>query len=115
MAIDFACNTVTVDELLTCSFNLTKGELLIFTYFMNNPKSLTIKEIGSAVSMERSGAQKAVKKLVDAGLLEKRQVNNERGGFYYRYYIADKEDIKKRILELIDSWSSKAKNAVHNI
>jgi predicted transcriptional regulator len=115
MAIDFACNTVSINELLSCSFSLTKGELSILNLFLRNSSPLTIKEIGTKLSMERSGAQKAVKRLVEMNLLEKRQINNQRGGFFYRYHLAEKDSIKIRISDLIDSWSSKAKQSVENI
>jgi predicted transcriptional regulator len=115
MAIDFACNTVSVNELLTCSFSLTKGELNILNLFLRENNALTIKEISSRLNMERSGAQKAVKRLVEINLLEKRQINNQRGGFFYRYYLADKDSIRKRIEELIESWTVKAKETVQNL
>ena len=115
MNIDFACKTISVEELLVCSFNLNKTDLKILKFFLKYNKSVTVKELSSFLKLERSGVQKSIIHLVDKNLVERRQVNNERGGFFYRYSLKDKNELKKDILFLLENWCSKAKRTVEKL
>ncbi len=113
--IDFACKTISVEELLVCSFNLNKTDLKILKFFLKYNKSVTVKELSSFVKLERSGVQKSIIHLVEKGLVERRQINNERGGFFYRYSLKDKEELKNTILSLLENWCSKAKRTIERL
>ena len=113
--IDFACRTITVEELLVCSFNLNKTDLKILKYFLKTNGNFTVKELSDKLKLERSGVQKSIVHLVDKKILIRRQVNNERGGFFYRYSLKDKNEFKKQILFLLENWCSKAKKTIERI
>lgn len=97
-----------MDDLLRCSFGLTKTELSLLKHYLQHPGTMTVKELSERLSLERSGVQKAISTLVEKGLVERRQVNNDRGGFFYSYALVDREKIADRSARLIEAWSERA-------
>lgn len=113
--IDFTCEDVKTSTLLSCSFNLNKSELHIFEYFFKNRMPRSIQDIASDLKLERSGVQKAIKSLLNKEVLDRRQVNNDAGGYYYRYFMKNRDEIRKLMKSRLDSWYGKAMGTIGNI
>ena len=111
--IDFACRTLSLDDLIKCAFALTRTELTIFKYLVRHPGTpLTTDEIASALGVDVSTVQRAVKKLHDRKVLEKQQRNLGSGGYVFVYVCAEKQRIKAIIEDNLRRFSKKVDQAL---
>ncbi len=108
--IDFACKSIEVEEIIRCSFQLSKTDYEVLVKLMDSEKST--KELAEEMELDRSTVHKSVSKLLDQGLVRRRQYNIKSGGYRYVYTAKDREEIKKKVRSLIENWSSSAKKAV---
>jgi len=110
--ISFACKDILLEDLIKCSFDLTKTDYSVFMFLIENPGEFPVGDLGKIMKLERSTVQKAIKTLVARNLVARRQVNLGGGGYQFYYSVKDKEKIKKRINIIIDGWHSKVKDAI---
>lgn len=94
--IDFTCKKVTLKDLVQCNYNLNDSEYQIFSQLVMSKRGLSVKEIVDKVDKDRTTVQKILIKLLNRGLLMKRQVNLDRG-FMFVYFSKNKEEIVKEI------------------
>lgn len=110
----FACKKIDLQDIICCSFDLSRSEYLLFQYLLNiNEENLPLKEIAKDMKKDRSSIQKAMKKLVEKKLVIRRQQNLEKGGYIFLYTIAHKDLIKKRLLFIIDKWCNAVKAEIN--
>jgi predicted transcriptional regulator len=102
--ISFACKNVQLQDIVMCSFELNKTEYALLLFMLKNEDQLTIQEIATKTSFERSTVQKAIAKLLSKELVERRQFNLSSGGYHFVYEIADKDVIKERISKIVEGW-----------
>ncbi|MDK2849880.1 MAG: hypothetical protein PWP03_157 [Candidatus Woesearchaeota archaeon] len=95
-----------------CSYGLGRGEYKIFEFMLRLKEPKTIKEIAEMIGKERTTVQKAITKLLEKGLVKRRQMNLSTGGYVFVYFMEDKERIKKEIKEIIKSWCEDAMRAI---
>ncbi len=112
--ISFACKSINLQDIVLCSFGITKTEYLVLTNLLKQKKFLSINEISKKMSLERSTVQKAIAKLVLKELVERRQTNLTSGGYRFIYAVIDQETIKKRIRNIVDGWHKNVVKAVNN-
>ncbi len=110
--IDFACKSIKVEELIRCSFQLSKTDYEVLVKLMDSEKDT--KKLAEEMGLDRSTVQKSVSKLRNQGLIKRRQYNLSSGGYRYVYTSKEKEEIKKEVRSLIDKWSSSAKEAIQD-
>lgn len=110
--IRFACREIGFSELIRCSLNMSKAEYRIFIFMVEREKPLKIKEISKALGIDRTSVQKILKKLMEKGMVKRRQKNLEGGGYLYIYSIQKKEEIKEWILQKMEEWMENAKESV---
>lgn len=96
---DLAC-----EDLLECIHGLTELDRACFGVLADADEALTIDEIAARVDRERSTAYRSVHRLLDAGLLEKDQVNYEQGGYYHVYRPVDPDAVADEMAALVDRW-----------
>ena len=75
----------------------------------------TAAEIGKKINLDRTTVQKAIKKLITEELAERIQVNLKERGYTFKYKIANKEEIKKRLFSIIRSWTSAAEKHIKKL
>lgn len=110
--IDFACESIKLEDLIRCSFQISRTDCRVLKKLLDSEKGT--KEISKEMGLDRSTIHKSVTKLMDKELLERRQYNLASGGYRYVYISKEKEEIKNRLENLIDRWSSSAKEAIEN-
>jgi predicted transcriptional regulator len=111
--IDFACRTLSLDDLVKCAFALTRTELGIFKFLVRHQGvAMTTEEIAEPLSLDTSTVQRAVKKLHDRGILRKQQQNLGKGGYVFVYTCVDKQHIKKIIEDNLEQFSKKVDAAL---
>jgi len=113
MAISFACKKIDINDLIKCSFGFSKTEFKVFNFLLGKDKqAYTVVDLADKVNLDRSSVQRALKKLVDKKIVERRAKNLGNGGFLYIYKIFHKEDIKDRLKLNIQNWYKTADNYI---
>ncbi len=102
--ISFACEKISMDDLIKCSFELNKTSYQLMMFLLKKHKFLTINEIATELGLDRTTVQKAMASLMEKRIVEKKQLNLEKGGYVYIYVISGKEDIKKKMVDLLEMW-----------
>ena len=106
--IDFACKKFIIDDVIKCSFGLSKSDLRIFYFLMGSPKEFFIaSDISKKLKLDLSTVQRSLKKLYEKDVLVRRQNNLDTGGYIFIYQIKDRDEISSMILEMIDSWKQR--------
>ena len=99
---DMAC-----EGLLECFHGLTQLDRRVFQELVRAEAPLTIDEIGDAVDRERSTAYRAVQRLLQAGFIQKEQVNYDQGGYYHVYRPTDPETVADDMQRMLNDWYAK--------
>ncbi|MFC7322981.1 helix-turn-helix domain-containing protein [Halorubrum rutilum] len=99
---DMAC-----EGLLECFHGLTQLDRRVFQELVRAEAPLTIDEIGDAVDRERSTAYRAVQRLLQAGFIQKEQVNYDQGGYYHVYRPTDPEQVADDMQRMLNDWYAK--------
>ncbi|NIA03866.1 MAG: helix-turn-helix domain-containing protein [Nitrospiraceae bacterium] len=99
-------------ELFTCSFNISKSEYLVLKNLLRCNREKTIVEISTSLKKERSTVQKSIQTLMKRGLVRRRQLNLDRGGYKYYYSTIDKKELKEKMHKIVDSWVKGVKNSI---
>ena len=111
--IDFACKRFVLDDIIKCSFGLTRAEIGVFRYLMERPSSWFPTEgLAEALGLDLSTVQRAVKKLHGAELVLRDQENREGGGYVFRYRAVGHSFFKKRVMGVLSSWFEKVDSSL---
>lgn len=95
------------EGLLECFHDLKDIDKEIFKLLNERDEPLTVDEIADEVDRERSTAYRAVQRLLQAGFLQKEQVNYEQGGYYHVYKPRDAEEIAREMQRTLNDWYAK--------
>ena len=111
--VDFACTRISIDNIIKCSFGLTKTELEIFRYLVSHKQTqFSTQELSQKLSLDITTIQKAMKKLTSKGILKKDQMNLEHGGYILLYQCIGQENIKKIIMSNFENFSKKVEESL---
>jgi predicted transcriptional regulator len=89
-------------DLMCCAFGLRDCEVTIYSHLKDNP--MTVEDISSVICRDRSTTQRALKSLLDKGLIERDRKLMEKGGYFYIYKSISSEAVRKQILGQLDQW-----------
>jgi len=95
------------EGLLECFHGLKQLDKQIFQELVEAEAPLTIDEIADEVDRERSTAYRAVQRLLQAGFLQKEQVNYDQGGYYHVYRPTDPEKVADDMQRMLNDWYAK--------
>lgn len=95
------------EGLLECFHGLKQLDKEVFQSLVNADEALTVDEIADVVDRERSTAYRAVQRLMQAGFIQKEQVNYEQGGYYHVYRPTDPSQITNNMQRLLNDWYAK--------
>lgn len=113
--INFACKPISEEDIVRCSFGINKTEYYVLMYLLKkNVKDLTVNEIAKGVLLERSGVQKALKGLLEKGLVTRKMKNLENGGYVY-IYSTNKKEVKEKIKSVLKKWVKDAIKSVEEL
>lgn len=108
----FACRKIDFYDIMRCSFALTKTEHKILMHLLKSNSENSITAISKRLSLERSTVQKAVKTLLEKGLIERKQQNLSEGGFRFYYSSIPKKEIKNKLLNSVRDWHSSVERMI---
>jgi predicted transcriptional regulator len=95
------------EGLLECVHGLKQLDRECFTALVEAEDPLTVDEIAEAVARERSTAYRSVQRLLQAGFIQKEQVNYEQGGYYHVYRPNDPDEIADDMQRTLNDWYAK--------
>jgi len=110
--MDFGCKRIDGSELIKCTFGLNKTEHEIFTFLLKSKACLTAAELGKRLDLDRTTIQKAMKKLFEKDLIERRQDNLDNGGYVFFYCIKKKKLIKEKMNSILAEWNNLAQQEI---
>ena len=95
------------EGLLECFHGLKQLDKEVFQTLVNTEEPLTVDEIAEDVDRERSTAYRAVQRLLQAGFIQKEQVNYDQGGYYHVFKPSDPSKIADDMQRLLNDWYAK--------
>jgi len=98
MNVSFACKIFPLDQVLRCTFGLSRAELVALKELLKTDES-TVEELAARLKKDRTTVQRALASMTHAGLVRRRQYNLSGGGYQYAYSSLPKEEIKRRVEE----------------
>jgi predicted transcriptional regulator len=106
--IDFACKKFSIDEVIKCSLALTKADYKTLIHLANNSDDwLSTEDIAKKLKLDITTIQRAVKKLTEKEMINRKQMNLEGGGYTFIYQIKNKKIMREKIMSIIKQWTSK--------
>ncbi len=104
MEISFACKRFSLDQVLKCSFGLTRAEYAVLKALLRRGES-SADVLAKILGKDRTTVQRALASLVKKQVVKRRQYNLSRGGYQY-YYRPERHDLlKERVEEQFRSFS----------
>lgn len=105
-----------LNDVIKCTLNLTKKEMVIFEFFkLNNDDYYTTEDLSREINLDLSTVQRGVKKMALLKIIERKQNNLENGSYLFLYKCKTKADIKFVILERFFEWSAKTKDKLRRL
>lgn len=95
------------EGLLECFHGLKEIDKEVFSLLNESESPLTVDEIGEQIDRERTTAYRSVQRLLQAGFIQKDQINYEQGGYYYVYEPRDAEAIAQELQRTLNDWYAK--------
>jgi predicted transcriptional regulator len=95
------------EGLLECFHGLKQLDKEVFQTLVETDEPLTVDEIADVVDRERSTAYRAVQRLLQAGFIQKEQVNYDQGGYYHVFKPIDPSKIANDMQRLLNDWYAK--------
>lgn len=106
--IDFACKRFDLKEVIKCSMGLTRAEIRILDNLLHDKGGArTTEEVARALKLDLSTVQRGVKRLREKGLVRQSQRNLTGGGYEYAYRIAEKQELRRIIMEVVHGWAKR--------
>jgi predicted transcriptional regulator len=106
--VDFACKELKVEDVIKCALNLTKADLKVMKYFLNETERwVDTDSLSKALKLDISTIQRSVKKLHEKEILQRSQQNLDGGGYVFRYKIHSRAKIKNIMMIVVNSWADR--------
>lgn len=99
LMVDMSCIDLSVEDLLRCSFGLSRLEVTVFMKLLKNKKYVSVSHLSATLGRERSVVQRGLAGLMKKGLAQRDQSNKDRGGYEFLYKAKNKDAIKSSIVE----------------
>lgn len=102
-----------LEELLKTLYNFSPQEATVLTYLCEN--EARIADIAEELGKDRSTVQRYISSLQAANLVSRRSVTTEKGKGRYFVYAVDKEEMKQKVQERLESWAEEKRQAIETI
>ena len=92
------------DEVMACVFGIQGREVRTYLALLERPGS-TVEELAAALDRDRSNVNRALARLLDLDLAERRRRLLDPGGYVYQYTPTPLEVTKARLHAGLDRWA----------
>ena len=110
----FDSKEITCFEIIKAAYALSENELEIMMC-IKNIQPVDIKGIAEIIPKDRATISRSIQRLMGIGIVRKTKINLDRGGFKYLYSSMSVEELKTKLLELINRISQNMKYAISNL
>ena len=111
--IDFACKRFVIEDIIKCAFGLTRSEMRLFQYLVDHPGEVfSSEDLAKEIKLDLTTVQRGLKKLHEANVLLRSQVNQDGGGYHFTYAIVPPEKLRQEIRGLLQKWLSRVDDAL---
>ncbi|ERH13858.1 MAG: putative transcriptional regulator [halophilic archaeon J07HB67] len=104
---DYLRQDIECEGLLECFYGLKELDLVVFDELADAEEALTVDEVAERVDRERSTAYRSVRRLVDTGFVERRQINYDQGGYYHVFELTDPDEVADELNRMLNDWYAK--------
>ena len=105
--VEYLQQDMQCEGLLECLHGLKQLDKECFRVLVESDEPLTIDEVADAVDRERSTAYRSIQRLLQAGFIQKEQVNYDQGGYYHVYHPTDPKQIADDMQRMLNDWYAK--------
>ncbi|WP_227377090.1 helix-turn-helix domain-containing protein [Haladaptatus halobius] len=95
------------EGLLECIHGLKELDRKCYQVVIDGDEPMTIDEIAERIDRERSTAYRSIQRLLQAGFIQKEQVNYEQGGYYHVYRPTDPGEVSRDMQRMLNEWYAK--------
>ncbi|NEU58697.1 helix-turn-helix domain-containing protein [Halorussus sp. MSC15.2] len=92
------------EGLLECMHGLKELDKQVFRALVESEEPLTVDEAAERVDRERSTAYRSIQRLIQAGFIQKEQINYDQGGYYHVYRPVDPSNIADNMQRMLNDW-----------
>ena len=110
---DYLERDMECEGLLECLHGLKELDRECFLLLVDSDEPLTVDEVAEGVDRERSTAYRAIQRLVNAGFVQKEQVNYQQGGYYHVFYPTDPDELADEMQRLLNDWYAQMGQLIH--
>jgi predicted transcriptional regulator len=110
--VEYLNSDMECEGLLECLHGLKELDKECFGVLTDSTEPLTIDEVSDRVDRERSTAYRSVQRLMQAGFVQKEQVNYDQGGYYHVYYPTDPDEVASDMQRMLNDWYAKMGNLI---
>ena len=91
------------DEVMACVFGIQGREVRTYLALLDRPGS-TVEELAGALDRDRSNVNRALARLLERDLVERRRRLLDPGGYVYQYTATPLPETKARLHDALDRW-----------
>lgn len=95
------------EGLLECFFDITELDREVFDVLTGADHPYTVEQVADAVDRERSTAYRSLRRLVDAGIVRKEQINYDDGGYYHVFEPVEAKEVVSALHHDLNEWYAK--------
>lgn len=114
--IDFACKSVKIEEVIKCSFGLTKAELGVLNFLLKHLSTqFSSDDLAEKTKLDLSTIQRTLKKLHERDILLRTQKNMDSGGYFFVYELKNKKHIHDLLMKNIQGWVKRVERVLKTL
>lgn len=110
--LEYLQSDMECEGLLECVYGLRQLDRECFETLLDADGPMTVDAISEVVDRERSTVYRSVQRLLQAGFVQKEQVNYDDGGYYHQYHPTDPSEIAARMQRQVDDFYGKLDDLV---
>lgn len=104
---------VQCDYLLDCFHGLTDLDRACFEQLVTSSEALTVDDLADRVDRDRTTAYRSVQRLLEADLVDKRQVSGDGSSYHHVYEPRDPDDIADQMQRELNDYYAKMGQLIH--
>jgi predicted transcriptional regulator len=101
------------DDVIRCVFNFNNLDMATFAALKKNGEART-DELARLMHKERSTVYRSLQKLTECSICTKHRKTLPQGGYFHTYTCSDKNVIKKKLDQCIESWYTQMKEILNH-
>jgi predicted transcriptional regulator len=105
--VEYLRQDMECEGLLECLHGLKKLDRDCYRVLVEGGEPLTVDDVAEEVDRERSTTYRAIQRLMQAGLVQKKQINYDNGGYCHVYHPTDANEIADDMRRTLNDWYAK--------